>query len=125
MRSSRADRFADGVGMVTLGMGAALTVAPRRTAKALSLGEDRRFARTIGVVDLALASGLFLGRTRWPWMAGRATLNLVLAKHYHAEARDGHSTDARRMAAAMGLLTLVDGAATLALHSSGKAGRAR
>ncbi|ASR37150.1 hypothetical protein BAY61_21565 [Prauserella marina] len=123
MRPSHTGRFADGVGVVTLAMGTALTVAPHRTAKALSLGDHPRFARTVGLVDLALASGLFLGRTRWPWMAGRAALNLVLARHYHAETRRaGNSSAARRMAIAMGALTLVDGAAAVALRSVSKTG---
>ena len=123
MRSSRADRLADVVGVVTLAMGTAFTLAPRRSAATLGLGNHPRFARTLGLVDLALAPGLFLGRPRWPWMAARAALNLVIARHYHIEARQSENPiSARAGAVGMTTFTLVDGALALALRSSGRQG---
>ncbi|NDL60143.1 hypothetical protein [Phytoactinopolyspora mesophila] len=118
------DRATDVVGSVTFAMGAALTVAPRRTARWLGLGDHARFARGIGVADLVLAPGLFRGRPRWPWVAARTALNLVIARHYFNESRQpsGDST-ARYGAMGMLALTAVDGALALRLRRSEQATR--
>ncbi|MER7078297.1 hypothetical protein SAMN02982929_05767 [Saccharopolyspora kobensis] len=82
MKRIAVERLADVVGPVTLGMGVGLAAAPEKVGGALGL--DRRFARSVGIIDLALAPGLLLGRPKWPWMAARAGLNLVLVGRYRA-----------------------------------------
>jgi hypothetical protein len=111
------DRLVDIVGVVTLAMGAGLALAPRRSAATLGLGDHPAFARTVGAVDLVLAPGLLGGRPRWPWMAARAGLNLVIAHHYRIESRCSvGSSKARTGAAGMAMLTVVDGALAVALR---------
>ncbi|MEU4472936.1 hypothetical protein [Micromonospora sp. NPDC023888] len=101
---------------MTLGFGVALTARPRRTAAALGLGERPVLAGAVGLADLVVGSGVLCGRPRWPWMAARAALNLVLAGCYAAEANrpDGNGR-ARAGAIAMASLTVVDATLTLAL----------
>ncbi|ASO18825.1 hypothetical protein FHR81_001089 [Actinoalloteichus hoggarensis] len=110
MPASHLDRLTTGVGVITLALGTALTVAPERAATALRLGGDRTAARTIGVADLVIGIGLLRGRRTAAWMTARTALNLVLASRYRAEARrpDGLA-GARLGAAAMIGLTVVDG----------------
>ncbi|MDA3646678.1 hypothetical protein LZ318_26085 [Saccharopolyspora indica] len=111
MKRIAVERLADVVGVVTSGMGVGLATAPEKVGGALGL--DRRFARSVGIIDLALAPGLLLGRPRWPWMAARAGLNLLLADRYRN----------RRVPAGMvgmAALTAVDGTLALVLkHRSG------
>lgn len=122
MSSAGTDRLVTAVAAVTLAIGASLAGAPRRTATALGLGDHPRFSRTVGVIDLALVPGLVRGRPRWPWMAGRAVLNLVIAGHYRRESRrTGARGRARAGAVAMTALTLTDGALALALRASDRA----
>ncbi|MDA3629530.1 hypothetical protein OU415_29165 [Saccharopolyspora sp. WRP15-2] len=113
MKRIEVERLADVVGVVTLGMGVGLTAAPGPAGKALGL--DPKFAKRIGIIDLALAPGLLLGRPRWPWMAVRAGLNLVLADRYRA----------RRVPAGlvgMAALTAIDGTLALTPICLGKIG---
>jgi hypothetical protein len=121
MRPPDAERATTIAGLVTLGIGAALTVAPDRAATALGLGDHPRLARVIGIADLGLAPGLLGGRPRWPWMGARAMLNLLIAGHYHVESRDGSGhSGAEAGAAAMAVLTGVDAALTVSLQKSGR-----
>lgn len=114
MKRIAVERLADVVGVVTLGMGVGLTTAPEKVGGALGL--DRGFARSIGIIDLVLAPGLLLGRPRWPWMAARAGLNLVLADRYRARRVPAGT-------AGMVALTAVDGTLALVLkHRSGGSG---
>ncbi len=121
------ERLADGAGLVTLAIGAALAVVPVRAAATLGLGADAADARRIGVLDLGLGSAMLVGRPRWLWMAARAAFNVVLARRYLAEGRrpDGNPR-AMGGAVAMSALTVVDGGIAAALltragHSSGRA----
>lgn len=113
------DRMADVVGGVTLTMGVGLTAAPSRSAAVLGLGERSTWVRTLGLVDLVMAPGLLRGRPRWPWMAARAALNLVIAENYRRRARrTGGSARASGGAVAMAALTVVDGALAVVLRNS-------
>ena len=38
--------------------------------------------RLIGAADLVLVPGLLRGEPRWPWMIGRAALNLAMAAYF-------------------------------------------
>ena len=78
------------VGWVSLGMGLALTLAPRRSAILLGLlGRDERvgLARAVGVADLVIGPALLLSRYRARWMLARAILNAVIALIYARDAR--------------------------------------
>jgi hypothetical protein len=112
-------RATDAVGIVTLGIGAALIATPARTSAALGLGRDIRVAWGIGAVDLALAPGLLRGTPRWPWMAARAGFNAVLAGVYAVEARRPAGNDrAVTGLARMVALTVVDGSLALMLRNA-------
>ena len=47
--------------------------------------------RALGVSDLVLVPGLLWGRPRWPWMVGRAALNLAQAAYLHGVAPQSSS----------------------------------
>lgn len=98
-------------------IGAALTLAPARTAAVLGLADRRGQARALGLADLALGPGLLAGRPRWPWMAARASLNFVIAGRYRARARAAPDLRRARVgAAAMTALTVVDAASAVMLR---------
>ena len=113
-----AERAATIAGVVTIGFGVALTVAPSRSALGLGLGDHPRLARVIGLADLGLGLGLLASRPRWPWMAARAIFNLALASHYQVESRQADVLGRARIGAvAMTALTLVDGGLAAALRA--------
>ncbi len=74
--------LAASVGLVSLGIGLALSFAPDRTAALIGWGERVRLARLIGAADLVVGLGLLLGRRRSEWMVARALLNAVMAFIY-------------------------------------------
>ena len=78
----RTDRLATRVGWVSLGMGAAMTLAPRRSAALLGWADRGGLARLVGGVDLILGAGLLRGRRRARWMLVRAILNAILCLIY-------------------------------------------
>jgi len=95
----------DAVAAVSLGLGVALLVAPGVMAWVLGVKPNRRALRVIGLVDLALAPGLYLGRPRWPWLVARALTNPPIAAFAVANAR---SARARGLAAGLVAATAVD-----------------
>jgi hypothetical protein len=74
--------LASGVGWVSLGMGLALTLTPRRSAGFLEWGEREGLSRVIGASDLVVGTGLLVDRARARWMLARVLLNAVLALVY-------------------------------------------
>jgi hypothetical protein len=65
--------------------------------------------RVVGLADLALVPGLVRGKRRWPWMAGRGVLNLLIAVYIRWLAQREDSTSARVVALILVGLTLADG----------------
>jgi hypothetical protein len=105
--------------VATLGFGAALTAVPARTAGVLGLGPDLRTARALGLLDLALGSGLLLHRRRRArWMAVRAAANLVIAGCYAREVQRSGSPRAKVGGLGMAALTGFDGAVAVALRTA-------
>ena len=105
------------VGCVTLGAGAVLAAAPGRLTGPLGLDGRDAAVRAIGAADLVLVPGLLGGRPRWPWMLGRAALNVAQAAWMHRMAPQSSSPRVMRGGAALLLgLTAVDGATGLALR---------
>jgi hypothetical protein len=105
------------VGCVTLAAGTALALAPARVTGPLGLDRQDTAVRAIGLSDLVLVPGLLRGSPRWPWMVGRAALNLALVAYLHGVAP--HSSSPAVLKGGAGLLvglTAVDGAAALALR---------
>lgn len=112
-------RATDVAGTGTAIVGAALVLDPVRSATILGLNPGARRARTIGLADLALVPGLLRGRPRWPWMAARAALNMLIAAQYHAEARSRRDDRRqRRGATAMIALTVFDGGVAATLYAA-------
>ena len=75
--------------------------------------------RAIGAADLVLVPGLLRGEPRWPWMVGRAALNLAMAAYLIGAAKQSSSPGWRtRGAGALLGLTVVDGATGLVLRAS-------
>lgn len=103
------ERAASGVGLVTLVIGVVLLLAPRQTGRLLRFGEREASLRVIGLADLALVPGLLRGRPRWPWMAARGALNVVIAGYCLRLARREGVVGAKVGAGAMVFLTLADG----------------
>ena len=100
--------MATGVGLATTLIGGALAAAPAGPAGFLRLSSPLG-ARVIGIADLALVPGLIAGRPRWPWMAGRAALNVAIAAYLLREARLAGGDGGRLRVAAIALLALTVG----------------
>lgn len=115
-----AERSASIVGLVTLAIGAFLTATPARAASALNLGDHPTFARAIEIADLALVPGLLRGRPRWPWMAARASMNLLLAVHYSAEFHERAERRTRDGAISMAILVVVDASIARRLRTANR-----
>ncbi len=105
------------VGGVTLVAGAVLVAAPDRVAGPLGLDDQDPALRLLGVSDLVLVPGLLRGRPRWPWMIGRAALNLAQAAYLRSVA-PGSSSPGLLTGGARVLvgLTAVDGVTGLTLR---------
>lgn len=105
------------VGCATLAIGGALVVAPRLATGPLGLDGQNAALRLIGAADLVLVPGLLTGRPRWPWMVGRAALNLAMAAYLRGVAPQSPApVRARAGAAALLGLTVVDGATGMVLR---------
>ena len=74
------------VGVITLAAGTVLAAAPQLATKPLGLEGQETPMRLVGLADLALVPGLLRGEPRWPWMFGRAALNLGQAAYFHGVA---------------------------------------
>lgn len=113
----RVERLPVFVGCVTLATGAALAAAPGRATGPLGLDGQDMAVRAIGVSDLVLVPGLLRGSPRWPWMVGRAALNLAVGAYLHGVAPQSSSPGVLKGGAGLFVgLTAVDGAAGLALR---------
>ncbi len=108
------------VGCVTLVAGTALVVSPRVLTGRLGLEGQDAAVRALGVSDLVLVPGLLWGRPRWPWMIGRAALNVAQAAYLHGVAPQSSSPGLAKGGAGVLLgLTAADGATALALRRAG------
>ena len=116
----RLDRASDVIGVVTLAFGCALSAGGRPIAEALRLDPAR--GRAIGLADLALGTALLAARPRWPWMAVRAALNVLIAREYRAELhrRSGADRVARFGVISMRTLAVSDAAMAAALRAAGR-----
>jgi hypothetical protein len=93
------------VGTITLGVGAALLARPQLAAGPLGLAGREADVRVVGLVDLVAGYGLLRRRPAWPWMAGRAALNVAML----ARSPQGRRTFA--------ILTLLDGGTAVVLRA--------
>jgi hypothetical protein len=108
------------VGCVTLAAGVALVAAPRLATGPLGLDGQETAMRAIGASDLVLVPGLLRGNPRWPWMVGRAALNLAVAAYLHGVAPQSSSPGLLKAGAGVFVgPTAVDGATGLALRRAG------
>lgn len=71
-----------GIGWVSLSLGLALTLAPRKTAGLLGWEDREHLARVVGVADLIVGTGLLLSRRPSRWMLARTLLNVVIGGAY-------------------------------------------
>ena len=117
MTARTVERLPVFVGCVTLAAGTALVAAPGTLTGPLGLEGQDAAVRAIGVSDLVLVPGLLRGRPRWPWMIGRAALNLAVAAYLHGVAPQSSSPALAKGGAGLFVgLTAVDGATGLALR---------
>jgi hypothetical protein len=93
------------VGIITVGVGVALLARPERATGPLGLAGREADARAVGLADLVAGYGLLRRRPGWPWMAGRAALNVAML----ARSPQGRRTFA--------ILTLLDGGTALTLRA--------
>lgn len=99
-----AQEAASGVGWVSLGLGFALTLAPRKSAAFLGWGDREQLACVIGVSDLVVGMGLLVDRSRSRWMLARALLNVVIALNY-ASVLVSEIPERKRATGGLGLMT--------------------
>ena len=90
---------------VSLAAGVLLLAAPSVAGKVLGVDCGPRMLRTIGLVDLALAPGLYFGRSKSTWMTARALSNPLIAAVTVAKAR---SKRAKVVAAGLCGATVMD-----------------
>ncbi|HEY2223196.1 hypothetical protein [Actinomycetospora sp.] len=115
----RAVTAATGVGLITLGLGAALAVAPRAAGGTLGVPGDADVGlRVVGIVDLAIAVGLLAARPRWPWLLARAAANPPTAAYLAALGRRHRATRLYPVAAFIAAVTAADLHACLVLRAS-------
>ena len=108
------------VGCVTFAAGAGLVAAPARTTGFLGLTEQDTAIRLVGLADLVLVPGLLGGRPRWPWMVGRAALNLAQAAYFLGVAPQSSApVRVKATAGALLALTVADGATARSLRRAG------
>jgi hypothetical protein len=93
------------VAAVSLVAGLACTLAPTATARLAGFDTTRGVVRAVGLVDLVLALGLYVGRPSWPWLLARAASNPAIAAVLLASAR---SRRARLLAASLAVATASD-----------------
>ena len=117
LREVNANSMPTFVGYATLAIGSTLVAAPRVLTGPLGLTGQDAAVRLIGASDLVLVPGLLRGEPRWPWMVARAALNLGIAAYLVGVAPTSSSPAAvKGAAAALGALTVVDGATGLRLR---------
>ena len=95
--------------VVSLGLGALLTFAPRRGATLVGWERHPRVARAFGVADLVAGAGLLLDRRRSRWMFLRAFLDAAVAGVYALTLAEGGARRTRSvvMMGLMSVLTVV------------------
>jgi hypothetical protein len=93
------------VAAVSLIAGLSCTLAPAATARFAGIDATPAVVRAVGLVDLGLALGLFVGRPSWPWLLARAASNPAIAAVSLASAR---SRRARVVAAGLAVATASD-----------------
>ena len=108
-------------GWVTLVAGTGLVLDPGRAARALGLEGQDTALRAVGAADLVLVPGLLRGSPRWPWMVGRAALNIGQAAYLLGVARQSSSPELVNGAAGVLLcLTAIDAAAGMSLRRANR-----
>jgi uncharacterized membrane protein len=76
----RTQRLANGLGWLSIGLGLAELLAPRRMARMVGVRDDRRVRRTLtlmGLRELASGVGLMASRRRSPWLWARFGGDLI------------------------------------------------
>ncbi len=107
------------IGSVTLGMGGALTITPRRSAGALGLPYSPHSTSILGCADVLLGAALLSGRQTRRWMHVRALANVGLAALYAVHLRSSPSNIRRTWIGfvMMLVISMTDGALARALPS--------
>jgi hypothetical protein len=93
------------VAAISLVAGLVCTVAPATTARLAGINATPGVVRAVGLADLVLALGLYVGRPSWPWLLARAASNPAAAAVSLASAR---SRRARLLAASLAVATASD-----------------
>jgi len=95
---------------VSLGLGIALTLNPRRSADVLGWTDREGLTRLVGTLDLILGAGLLMGHRRARWMLARTLLNAAIGLVYARVLAEGHPRRGRTGAGVglMAALTLFD-----------------
>jgi hypothetical protein len=105
VKPAERDPSVTAVAAVSLVAGLPCTLAPAATARLAGIDATPAIVRAVGLVDLALALGLFVGRPSWPWLLARAASNPVIAAVSLASARP---RCARLVAAGLAVATASD-----------------
>ena len=116
MTPEAARRTAATVGLATSVIGGTLVWAPDTVVRALRLSHPQPIP-LIGLADLVLVPGLIAGRPRWPWMAARAGLNVVIAAYLIDETRRSSEPRLGSAALLMAAITVADCVTTRRLRA--------
>ena len=115
-----AERMPASVGGITLAAGLALVIAPGPMTKLLGIKGQENAVRLVGLADLVLVPGLLRGLPKWPWMFGRAALNVGQAAYLVGVTSQSSKPERTKAGAAvLAGLTLIDAATGLLLNRRG------
>ena len=112
----RAERACVAAGVITLTLGTALLVAPRRIGDVVGVRAGRSL-RGIGLLDVVIAVGRLRGRPRWPWLAARAAANPPTAAYLAVLGRRSGAKAPLAIAAFLLGATVADARAVRVLHA--------
>jgi hypothetical protein len=101
---------------MSLALGVGSLIAPAAVGRAFGIDTSRRVLRAIGLVDLALAAGLYFGRPQRPWLMARAASNPLIAAITLKNAR---SLRARMIAVGLIGATVMDLRTAARMRSAG------
>lgn len=94
-RGDRDRALGTGIGWISLSLGLALTLLPRKTAGFLGWEGRERLARVVGAADLVVGMGLLLSPRPSRWMMARTLLNIVIGSVYAGILSTGESQRGR------------------------------
>lgn len=113
---TRLNKTARALGWLSLGLGAAVLLAPRRVGRATGLGERDGLLRFIGIRELVAGAGLLTQKNPEPWLWSRVAGDVMdlAVLSYGLRANNASRRRAKGAMAAVAGVTAIDAAASVA-----------